>query len=81
MQLASKYFLTHRLYEWLKLIELTMAMVLDSLEDQRWFSTLNQTKLRNRLTTHLDFVVGCTWATFVFHVETFPFAKMKFVME
>jgi len=65
----------------LKLIELTMAMVLDSSEDQRWFSTLNQTMLRNRLTTHLDFVVKCTWATFVFHVETFPFAKMKCVME
>jgi hypothetical protein len=45
--------------EWLKLIELSMAMVLGSVKDERCFSNLRfmKSKLKNRLTTHLDLVV------------------------
>ncbi len=57
--LASNQFFSHKLAEWLKFIEFFMAMVLGSVEDERCFSTLSFTKskLRNRLTTHLDSVL------------------------
>jgi hypothetical protein len=47
------------LIEWLKLIELSMAMVLGSVKDDKCFSNLGfmNNKLNNILTTHLDLVV------------------------
>jgi hypothetical protein len=57
--LASNQIISHKLLEWLKFTELCMAMVLGSVEDERCLSNLSFTKskLRNRLTTHLDSVL------------------------
>jgi hypothetical protein len=51
-----------------------MAMVLGSVEDERCFSTLSfvKSKLKNKLTTHLDLVVWM-YVEFVFTIQTFPF--------
>jgi hypothetical protein len=45
--------------KWLKLMELSMAMVLGNVRDERCFSNLRfmKSKLKNKLTTHLDLVV------------------------
>jgi hypothetical protein len=36
--------ISHKLFEWLKLIELSMGMVLGGVEGERWFFTLSFTK-------------------------------------
>jgi len=46
--LASNQIISHKLLEWLKFIELFMAMVLGSVEDERCFSTLSLTKNKSR---------------------------------
>jgi hypothetical protein len=64
----------HKLSEWLKLVELSMAMVLGSVEDEQCFSTLSFTKnkLNNQLTTHLDLVM-CMYTQKFCSLENFPF--------
>jgi len=60
--------------EWLNLVELSMVMVLNSMEDERCFSNLSfmKSKLRSRLTTHLDLVVKM-YAQSFYTMEIFPF--------
>jgi hypothetical protein len=42
--LASNQIISHKLAEWLKFIEIFMVMVLENVEDERYFSTLSFTK-------------------------------------
>ncbi len=57
--LVNIQLLFHQLFEWLKLIDLSMAMIMGSVEDERCFSNLGfmKCKLNNKLTTYLDLVV------------------------
>jgi hypothetical protein len=61
------------MYESFRLIELAIVMVLESVEDERTLSTLIfiKSKLRNRLTTHVDFVVRMYTQDF-FTFQSFP---------
>jgi len=63
-----------KLLEWLNLVELSMVMVLINMEDERCFSNLSfmKSKLRSRLTTHLDIVVKM-YAQSFYIMEIFPF--------
>jgi hypothetical protein len=72
--LVNNQLLFHQLFEWLKPIELSMAMIMGSVEDERCFSNLGFMKceLRNKLTTHLDLVVKMFVHKF-FIMNTFPF--------
>jgi len=51
-----------------------MAIIMGSIEDERCFSNLGfmKSKLKNRLTTHLDLVVKMFVQKF-FTLNTFPF--------
>jgi hypothetical protein len=57
--MVNSQILKLKMFELFKLVELVIVMVLGSVEDERTFSTLTfmKSKLRNRLTTHLDLVV------------------------
>jgi hypothetical protein len=69
-----------KLSKWLKLVELSMAMVLGSVEGERCFFNLfiMKNKLRNWLTTHLNLMVWM-YAQSFYTMETFPFtAAIKF---
>jgi hypothetical protein len=57
--LANNQLFSHQLFEWLKFIELSMAMIMGVVEDERCLSNMGfmKSKLRNRLTSHLDLVV------------------------
>ncbi len=57
--LANNQLFFHQLFEWLTFIELSMAMIIGVVEDERYSSNMGfmKSKLRNRLTTHLDLVV------------------------
>jgi len=48
-----------KMYESFRLVELVIVMVFGNVEDERTLSTLifMESKLKNRLTTHLDLVV------------------------
>ena len=48
-----------KLYEFMKVVEITHVQVLSSVEDKRTFNSFSflKSKLRNQLTTHLDLVV------------------------
>jgi hypothetical protein len=63
-----------KLLKWLKLVELSMAMVLGSVEDERCFSNLSiiKNKLRNWLIAHLDLVVWM-YAQSFYIIKTFMF--------
>jgi hypothetical protein len=63
-----------KLLKWLKLVELSMAMVLGSVEDERCFSNLSiiKIKLRNWLIAHLDLVVWM-YAQSFYIIKTFMF--------
>jgi len=56
---ASNVILKYRIYEYFKLIELTIVVILGNVENERIFSTITfmKSKLRNRLTINLDMVV------------------------
>ena len=66
--------LQHGLLEYLKLAEVAIVLVLESVEDERTFSTLSfmKAKLRNRLQTHLSMVVTMRGQTF-FDINNFPY--------
>jgi hypothetical protein len=73
-RLASNAIVSQWLLEWIKLGQLCMVMIIDSVEDERTFSNLSfmKKKLHNRLTTHLDLVVRM-YAQSFYSLETFPF--------
>ena len=52
--------LRHGLFEYLKVVEIAIAMVLGSVQDERTFNTIYfmKSRLRKSLTTHLELVVG-----------------------
>jgi len=54
--LANNQLLSHKLYEWLKLIELATTIVMGSVEDIRCLSNIGFMKnnFMNMLTTHSD---------------------------
>jgi hypothetical protein len=62
------------LSKWLKLIELSMAIIMGNVENEWCLSNLGfmKSKLRNILTTHLDLVVKMFGQKF-FKLNTFPF--------
>ncbi len=59
----------------MKLVELAMVQIVDSVEDERCFFTLAfmKSKLRNRLITHLPLVV-CMFAQQFYTLQNFPYA-------
>jgi hypothetical protein len=52
-QLGQQSIFFHRLFEWLKFIELSMTMIIGIVEDERFLSNMGfmKSKLRNKLTT------------------------------
>ena len=64
------------LSEFIKLAKIAMCVVLGSVEDEQTFSTLSfmKSKLRNRLTGHIDTCVKLFSQEF-FTIETFPVSK------
>ncbi len=77
---VNSQIISHKLYEWLKPIELFVSMVLGSVEDERCFFTFSFTnsKLRNRLIIHLNLVVHM-YAQKNYFLENFPvFGTMRF---
>jgi hypothetical protein len=57
--LANNELFSHWLFEWLKFIKLSMAMIMGVVEAEKYLLNMGFIKsmLRNRLTTHLDLVV------------------------
>jgi hypothetical protein len=76
--LSNNQLLSQQSFEWLKLIELSMAIVMASVKDERCFSNMGfmKSKLKNKLTTHLDLVVRL-FAHKFFTFDTFPFTIMN----
>jgi hypothetical protein len=62
--------------EYVKLAKLAMVQVVGSVEDERCFSpfTFMKFKLRNRLTTHLSFVVWM-FAQCFYTIQNFPYEE------
>jgi diphthamide synthase subunit DPH2 len=60
LSIDGNSFLRHSLSEYLKVVEIGIAIVLGSVQDERTFSTISflKNKVRNRLTTHLAIAVG-----------------------
>jgi hypothetical protein len=71
---ASNVILKDRIFEYFKLVELKIVVVLGSVEDEHTFFTITfmKSKLRNRLITNLDLVVKMYVQNF-FTLQTFPF--------
>jgi hypothetical protein len=62
--------LCHHLFEWLKFIELLIAMGLGSVENKLCFSTLsflNYNKLKNKLTSNIDRVMHMYCTNFLYN--------------
>jgi hypothetical protein len=66
--------LKDRIFEYFKLVELTIVAILGSVENEHSFYTITfmKSKLRNRLTINLDMVVKMYVQDF-FTLQTFPF--------
>ncbi len=73
-QLTTNVIVTQKLSKFFKLVEITIVMVVGSVEDERTLSTINfmKSKLCNCFTTHLNLVVWI-YAQFFYKMETFPF--------
>ncbi len=73
--LATNWIISRKLSEWLKFIELSMAMVLGSVKDERWFSIMSFTKskLRNQLITHLVLIMYM-YAQNIYFLKNFSFS-------
>ena len=56
LKVAVSSFLSHKLSEFIKLAEMATVQIIGSVEDERTFSNLIfvKSKVRNRLTSHLD---------------------------
>ncbi len=66
--------LKYRIYEYFKLIELAIVVILGSVENEHTFSTITfmTSKLKNQLTINLDMAVRM-YAQDFFTLQTFPF--------
>jgi hypothetical protein len=64
----------HWLFEWLKFIELSMAMIMGNIKNERCSFNLGFmiNKLKNRLRTHLNLIVKMVVRKF-FTLNIFPF--------
>lgn len=73
-KLSSNGFISMKLLEFIKVAKIAHIQVLGSVEDERTFSSLSflKSKLRNRLTTHLDLVVRM-FAQDFYTLNTFPY--------
>jgi hypothetical protein len=73
-KLSSNALISAKLSEFMKVVEIAHVQVLGSVEDERTFSLLAflKSKLRNRLTTHLDLVVRM-FAQDFYTLNTFPY--------
>jgi hypothetical protein len=71
---ASNVILKDRIFEYFKLVELSIVVILGNVENERLFSTITfmKSKLRNQLTINLDMVVRM-YAQDFFTLQTFPF--------
>jgi len=71
---ASNVILKYRIYEYFKLIELTIVAILGSVENEFTFFTITfmKSKLKNQLTIYLDMAVRM-YAQDFFMLQTFPF--------
>jgi hypothetical protein len=58
-RLAFNVILINRIFEYFKLVELVIVLILKSVEDEHAFSiiTFMKSKLKNLLTTNVDLVV------------------------
>jgi hypothetical protein len=74
VQFVSNVVLEHPLFEPFKLVEISIVMVLNNMEDQRCFSIVSfmTCMLRNKLTNHFDLVVKM-FAQDQYSIDTFPF--------
>ena len=72
--LSSNAHLKSHIGEFMKLAEIACVQVLGSVEDERTFSNLAfiKSKLRNRLTTHLETAIGM-YAQSFYSIDTFPY--------
>jgi len=70
---ASNVILKDRISEYFKLVELTIVVILGSVENEHSFSTITfmKSKLRNQLTINLDMVVKM-YAQDFFTLQIFP---------
>lgn len=66
--------LTGEFSEYFKLAEMAVVYVLGSVEDERYFSSVNflKSKVRNNLEGHLQLVVGM-FSQRIFNLENFPY--------
>lgn len=76
-KIASNTFLRHWLLKYFALAKVAMVMVLGSMEDKHYFSTLSfmRSKLWNQLTTHFNLVVKM-FAQNHYTLDTFPFGDV-----
>jgi hypothetical protein len=74
LKIQSSTFLVHKLSEYMKVVEITMVMVLGSIEDVKTFNNLAfmKNKLCNWLTTHLDLCVRM-FTQNVYTITNFPY--------
>ncbi len=74
--ISNNALLTQWLNKYLKLLEITVVLVLESIEDEQTFSTLTfmKNKLRNRLSLHLDTIVRMFAHEFYIQ-ENFPYEE------
>jgi hypothetical protein len=72
---VNNQIISHKLFEWLKPIELFMTMVLGSVEDERCYFIFSfiKNKLRKRLSIHLNLVVHM-YAQKYYFLDNFPFS-------
>jgi len=63
-----------RLFEFMKVVELTMVQIMGCVEDEKTFSTLTFIKIRlwNKLCEHLDLMV-CMFAQPFYDVDSFHY--------
>jgi hypothetical protein len=76
-KITSNTFLHHQLLEYFALAKVVVVMVLGSMENECYFSTLffMKSKLWNQLTTHLNLVVNM-FAHIHYTLDTFPFGDV-----
>jgi hypothetical protein len=72
--MANNQILKLKMYEYFRLVELAIVMVLGSVEDERTFFTFifMKSKLKNQLTNHFDLVMKMYTQDF-FTLQSFPF--------
>lgn len=75
--LANNQLLSHKLYEWLELVELSTTIVMGSVEDGRCLSNLGFIKnnFTNMLTTHSNLAFKMFVKNSLF-LNKFPFATI-----